>query len=243
MPSKSIIPRVCAKCGGAFLARPDQVARGDARFCSKSCAGRAQARPVMVICRWCEGSFGMQPQWLRRGRGHFCCRACDYAWRAANRVPMEERFLAMVQRGAPEDCWPWLGARTENGYGKFSQGRNTHHYAHRLIWQLEVGPIPPGMVIAHACDHPPCCNPAHLWLATQAENLEDMRRKGRRPSLERHGSPGERNPNARLTDAKVRSIRAQFAAGATQAALSQAFGMGETTVGHIVHGRTWGHLL
>jgi hypothetical protein len=164
------------------------------------------------------------------------------AWLKALAIPMEQRFLAMVQCGSPSECWPWLGARSENGYGRFSSTRGRHHYAHRLVWELEFGPIAAGMVVCHRCDNPVCCNPAHLWLGTQAENLADMREKGRRPPLEKHGQAGERNNQARLTDANVRAIRALHRAGVSQVTLSRTFGVGQTTIGHVVHGRTWRHV-
>jgi hypothetical protein len=51
--------------------------------------------------------------------------------------------------------------------------------AHRVAWTLANGPIPAGMHVLHTCDNPPCCNPGHLWLGTQADNMADMARKGR----------------------------------------------------------------
>lgn len=51
--------------------------------------------------------------------------------------------------------------------------------AHRQAYEYAFGPIPDGLVIAHRCDNPPCVRPDHLWLTTQAGNLEDMRQKSR----------------------------------------------------------------
>ena len=51
--------------------------------------------------------------------------------------------------------------------------------AHRLAWEMVYGPIPEGMQVLHRCDEPRCCNPGHLFLGTAAENMADMRRKGR----------------------------------------------------------------
>ncbi len=51
--------------------------------------------------------------------------------------------------------------------------------AHRASWQISFGPIPDGLQVLHTCDNPPCCNPAHLFLGTQLDNIYDMCAKGR----------------------------------------------------------------
>jgi hypothetical protein len=48
-----------------------------------------------------------------------------------------------------------------------------------MAWELAYGPIPPGLHVLHRCDNKPCCNPAHLFLGTKADNHADMMTKGR----------------------------------------------------------------
>lgn len=43
--------------------------------------------------------------------------------------------------------------------------------AHRFAFELERGPIPPGMQLDHVCRMKCCCNPAHLEIVTGAENM------------------------------------------------------------------------
>jgi hypothetical protein len=72
-------------------------------------------------------------------------------------------------------CIEWSGRRDKNGYGITSKDKR----AHREAWIEANGPIPAGMHVLHHCDNPPCINPEHLFLGTQADNNADMHAKGR----------------------------------------------------------------
>lgn len=76
-------------------------------------------------------------------------------------------------------CWLWRGSIDEFGYGRFYVVKNEWS-THRFAWRITRGEIATGLVVMHACDNPPCVNPAHLSLGTQADNLRDMDAKGRR---------------------------------------------------------------
>lgn len=67
-------------------------------------------------------------------------------------------------------CWLWSGFKDENGYGRVwfgTKGIRTH----RLSYELNIGPIPEGLVIDHLCRNRACCNPAHLEPVTNEENV------------------------------------------------------------------------
>jgi len=87
---------------------------------------------------------------------------------------LAERFHAKVDRsGGPTQCWPWLGARNSNGYGRFRHvGRKEPATtAHRIAYELAKGPLPPGTEPDHLCGNRDCQNPAHLEAVTRSENV------------------------------------------------------------------------
>lgn len=101
---------------------------------------------------------------------------------AYEHATMEERHAALVSQAGPNECWPWLARKNNNGYGVFGVKvgeRWQNRYAHRVAYEIRFGQLPAGVVLRHSCDNPPCCNPAHLVPGTQADNMQDMVRRGR----------------------------------------------------------------
>lgn len=152
-------------------------------------------------------------------------------------TPIAERLWAKVERREPDDCWLWLGGTIAKGYGQMGAGRagDGTKLVHRVAWEAANGPIPAGAHVLHQCDNPPCCNPAHLFLGTNGDNVADMYRKGR-------GNTGARNGLAKLDAAKVRTIRLRRAEGETLRALADEFGITIATVCDLAKRRTWRHV-
>ncbi len=96
---------------------------------------------------------------------------------------------------------------------------------HRRMWEMVHGPIPDGMSVLHSCDVRSCCNPDHLRIGTQTENIADMDTRGRRS-----WAAGVNHPNAKLSSDDVRYIRQS---NLTLKELSEKFGMGTSQLARI----------
>lgn len=152
-----------------------------------------------------------------------------------NPPTIEERFWAKVQRGGPDECWPWTGALSDRGYGRFDVGGRLRMASH-VSYEMHVGPIPAGLFACHSCDNPPCVNPAHLFPGDQKTNLADMVAKGR--SLK-----GEDHFHAKLTEEAVRSMRARSTGERGEATRFAAeYGVSVANICYVLKGHTWTHV-
>lgn len=158
------------------------------------------------------------------------------------RRPIAERLAEKTLPEPNSGCWLFDGALHRDGHGAIggeTGARRQMLKAHRVAYELAVGPIPEGQVVCHRCDVPACVNPAHLFLGYPRDNALDMWAKGR-------GCAGEKNGQAKLTIEQVQRIRAMHAEATAQGPrkwsskqVAAEYGLSEEAVRLLVTGGTW----
>ena len=129
-------------------------------------------------------------------------------------------------------CWEWAKTKNRQGYGEVwisKSGEQKKWPAHRASWTVFRGPIPDGMFVCHKCDNPPCINPDHLFIGTQADNVADSTRKKRR-------AYGTRNVNAKLSRDAVEKIRSDTR---SQRKIAKDYGVSQVQICNIKNGKVW----
>lgn len=142
---------------------------------------------------------------------------------------LSEAFWQHVDKST--SCWQWRSSIDKDGYGEI-----THLYqkykAHRLSWEINVGPIGDGLCVCHHCDNPGCVNPEHLFLGTNAQNTADKVAKGRQ-------CIGIRNAQSKINDEAVRDIRSSTISGIQ---IAKKYGISNQLVSNIRLRKNWSHV-
>src|SRR5262249_17949719 len=140
------------------------------------------------------------------------------------------KWLASRTKRLPNGCLEWI--EKIDSYPEIRiEGSRWH--VHRALWVFHRGPVPANLYIRHrVCDNHLCCEITHLDVGTQQDNMNDTLLTGRGPK-------GERNVNAKLTEALVRTIRS---ANLSIPQLAEKYGVSTNTIGAILRNETWTHL-
>jgi len=146
-------------------------------------------------------------------------------------IPLYNMFWSRVAITEDIDlCWEWTGARSSSGYGNLTY-YGKYLKANRVAFELfNKCEIPFGLFVLHTCDNPSCCNPKHLFLGTQMDNIKDMISKKRDHFL----------TGLKLTSKEVLEIRSRYkVGGVSQSALAKEFKVSHSNISFIIHRKTW----
>lgn len=163
---------------------------------------------------------------------------------------LEVRLWSKVEIIDDEDsCWEWTKSRgpLPDNYGKFGwtnpiTGKREVLAASRVVLFLSTGELPDHA--CHACDNPPCCRPKHLYSGTHLTNMQDRSTRGRYGGWTRRNQSGERNSQAKLTEATVVLARDLARAGMKLKDIHDHVGYtgSQTVLRFAITGQTWKHL-
>ena len=145
--------------------------------------------------------------------------------------------MAVFLKTTPHDidqCLEWDGNRNSEGYGRLwlggRGGRN--YFTHRLSYCVKEGeewPTIDGWMVRHMCDNPPCCNPYHLVLGDNTQNVLDKVAAGRTARLK-----GTTNGRSKLTEENVSDIRYLDRKGIPHTEIADLYGVSVVHIGRIV---------
>lgn len=181
-------------------------------------------------CLECGAEYYAPPS--HRAKRTYCSRKCRAdAQSKWQRRPLGERFWEKVDKSG--ECWIWTGALLKTGYGSIRIDRKAER-AHRVAYELTVGPIPQGLLLRHSCDNPKCVNPAHLIPGTKRENTQDAIDRGQH-------LVGERDTKSKLSNNAVATILAALTVGVPGKYLADKFGVSASTISGIKTGRLRKH--
>lgn len=163
----------------------------------------------------------------------------------------DSRFWSKVEPN-PDGCWIWtgytIGPSPQHQYGCL--WRNGERWlAHRYVWKMHFGRLPRWIngssattQLLHSCDMTLCVNIRHLRLGTQGDNVREAAAKGHYANRPHADQRGYRNPNVRLTEDQVRSIRSERQSGRTLQSIANEFSVHVTTIHRITTKRLWSSL-
>jgi hypothetical protein len=148
--------------------------------------------------------------------------------------PKPNDFWSLIDKKSEDECWNWLGAVNQWGYGRYCN--NGAHMAHRFAYEIIYGVSIEGFVAMHKCDNPRCCNVKHLEIGTHADNQGDKVKKNRQ-------AKGEQQGTSKLTEKQVKQAREKYKPKiVTYKMLAKEYGVCKDTMQKAIRGIYWKHL-
>lgn len=171
---------------------------------------------------------------IRCSQSQWDARVCCSHKCAGLKFPLEEYKLkrandllsntTTTERG----CMEYQGATSRSGYGYATVFNKTNN-AHRHIYELLYGDIPHNIFVCHKCDNRKCINPAHLFLGTNQDNMNDCKNKGRQ-------AKGKAKPNTKINHGDIQDIYVMADKGINYTEIGKIFNIGRRHIGRILNG-------
>lgn len=143
---------------------------------------------------------------------------------------LEDAFRLLAERCRQNEltgCLEWTKHTDRKGYGTIRiEGKYVR--THRIAYMKAFGAIPEGAHVLHGCDNPRCCEPAHLGLGSNYQNIVDKMVRDR--------------SGKKLNIAKVKEIKTMLSHEHTHQEIADIYGVSQPTITKISLGRTWSHV-
>jgi hypothetical protein len=117
------------------------------------------------------------------------------------------------------NCWLFTGPTNDHGYDRF-YAQGSRYQAHRFAYNIYCGSIPIGELVLHKCDNRLCCNPQHLYLGDQFDNMQDRLNHG---DYYVGYQKGEKFNRTKLTNENIKQIRYLCNVGISQKKIAKNF--------------------
>jgi len=151
----------------------------------------------------------------------------------------QRRFMDTIESKDTDECWEWKGTKNNAGYPLFSM-KGRMYSAIRILYQLYYKRnIEKGEIISHTCKNNGCMNPDHIYATTRSERTQQAYRDR---ELIPASQKGEKNPNSKLSEQDIITIRNRKKEGVTHQELADEYNVTKTTISQIVNRKLWAHI-